>query len=382
MACGQAAAQSSVVRPGELGLTVTVENSGQTPFVREMVLIRIRGMYRRHITLEKLEQPDLDGFSWAQLGPDSWTRGVVAGRPVKIFERRMALYPTRPGRLDIGPFVHHLTLTDEDNGWFAHDVRSEPVAIEVDPAPADAGWWFPVLSLQISDNWSNPATQLEEGQGVLRVIRVDALGAMPDMIPPMPELSSPSALIFPHPEKRLVEQTPFGPLTRAFWRWTIRPTNGTSAIVEPLRVPFYDTRNRVARVAEISAQRIAYADRAIPEPEPAAVADLPGLAAGLAAAAAFLGGLAVAARGRRFELRTRLARVRALDPLAWRMRRAARQGDAAGVRRAAAAMLRRDAAQSPPRKLGDLAAIDRHIFGPEGAGTDLKSLADAFLRRR
>ncbi|MGB0903693.1 MAG: hypothetical protein ACPGVJ_02235, partial [Mangrovicoccus sp.] len=208
--CGPALAQSGAVRPGELALSVTVENTGHTPYEREMVMIRIRGAYRRHITLEKLEQPDLDGFSWAQLGPDHWSEERINGRPVKVFERRMALYPTRSGRLTIGPFIHHLTLTDEGDDWFDHDVKSEPITVDVDPAPADTQWWFPVFSLEISDNWSNPATQLQEGEGVLRVIRLEALGAMPDMIPPMPQMHSPSALIFPHPEKRLVEQTPYG----------------------------------------------------------------------------------------------------------------------------------------------------------------------------
>lgn len=380
---GQAGAQSSEVRPGELALSVAVETSDATPFVREMVMIRIRGQYRRHITLEKLEQPALDGFSWAQLGQDSWTEETVAGRPVKVFERRMALYPSRAGPLTIGPFVHHLTLTDEGDNWFPYDVTSEPISIEIAPAPADTAWWFPVLSLQISDTWSNPATQLQEGEGVLRVIRLEALGAMPDMIPPMPDLTSPSALIYPHPEQRLVEQTPFGPVTYAFWRWTIRPTNGTSAIIEPIQVPFYDTRSRVARVAEISAQRIAYADRTIAAAAPvAAERPLPRRVTGGAAAITFLGGLGIAIRGRRLELRSRLIRIGALDPLTWRMRGAARRGDAPAVRRAVVDYLTRQSPPAPPSTGQALAALDRHIYGPKkGASSDLTALVNQVLRR-
>ena len=85
-----------------------------------MILVTIRGSYRRHITRERVEQPPLDGFSWSQLGPDRWYEERIRGRPVKMFERRMALYPERAGELTIGAFTHHLTLTDEGDEWFEH----------------------------------------------------------------------------------------------------------------------------------------------------------------------------------------------------------------------------------------------------------------------
>lgn len=371
-----ALAQSRDVAPEDLHLEVTVAGSGATPFTQEMVLVTIRGSYRRHITRERLEQPPLEGFNWMQLGTDAWHEEAVRGRPVKVFERRMALFPERAGRLEIGPFVHHLTLTDETGNWFDHDVRSAPVAIEVAPAPATDGWWFPVRRLQISDEWSNAPDQLAPGEGVLRVIRLEAVGASPDMIPPMPELHSPSGMVFAHPEKRLVELSPEGPVTYAFWRWTVRPGNGASAILEPIDVPFYDTRDRVARVARISAQRVAYEQAAPPAggmdgaPE---AAGLPGWGAALAAAAAFAAGLAALLAGRRMTGRM----PRPLDPLALRLRARARAGDGAGLRRAAAAMLRRDGPQPERERL--LSQLDSALFARGAAPVDLREFARAFV---
>lgn len=375
-------AQSLEVRPGELALTVEVEDTGHVPLVGEQVILTIRGEYRRHITRERLAQPDLAGFNWSQLGSDSWTEERIDGQTVKVFRRRMALYPDRAGRLEIGPFTHNLTLTDEGDDWFAHPVLSDPVSLEVAPAPATDGWWFPVRRLQISDQWSNAPDQLKPGEGVLRVIRLEAHGVTPEMVPPMPDLTSPSAMIFPHPAQRLVELTPEGPVTYAFWRWTIRPGNDVSTIVEPISVSYFDTVNRVAREATISPQRIAYGDvapAAAPvEAEPPPEAKLPGAEAALAGIATLLTLVWIGFRGRV----VKWTRPPALfDPLAYRIKSAARRGDAAALRAAARTFSRRE--PKAEATLGNLLrTLDLAIFDPARDAPDLRKFARRFLRAR
>ncbi|MEM9628897.1 MAG: hypothetical protein AAGA21_21890 [Pseudomonadota bacterium] len=381
----QASAQSSSVQPGELSLSIEVEaEENQTPFTREMVLVTIRGQYRRHITREVLEQPDFDGFNWAQLGPDKWIEERINGKNYKIFERRMAIYPNRPGELTIGAFTHRLTLTDEGDGWFEHEVKSAPVTIDVLPEPAIGDWWFPVRTLRVSDEWSNAPAQLKPGEGVLRVVRLEALGVTPEMIPPMPELISPSALIFPHPEKRLVELSPAGPITYAFWRWTIRPTNNTSAIVEPLTFSYFDTTHREHRAVSISAQRVAYSESAVDadlvaDPQETS-ARLPGWPESMAAAVLLLGAIWAALRGRRLTWRHVPPALSWLDPVALRLRIAAWREDAREVRRAAAAMMARDGVGRHPHRQDALASLDETIFGRRADNTELKNFARRFLR--
>lgn len=374
--------QSREVLPEQLQLSVEVEQTGHQPYRGEMILVTIRGSYRRHITRERVEQPSLDGFSWSQLGPDRWYEERIRGRPVKIFERRMALYPERAGELTIGAFAHHLTLTDEGDEWFEHSVHSEPVEISVAPAPAPASEWFPVRRLRISDDWSNAPDQLAPGEGVLRVLRIEALGAMPGMIPPMPDLHSPSGLIFAHPEKRLVELTPEGPMTYAFWRWTIRPGNDTSAIVEPIRLRYFDTVGRVPHEVTISAQRVAYGTVLPTSSKVAPLREtrLPGASQAVLGGAVFLLGLWLAVRGWRIDGLNRLQRFAPLDPLARQMRRAARAGDARALRRAAALMLARDGPH--PARLALLGRLDRAIFAAAPMTLDLPDMARAFTSAR
>lgn len=375
------AAQSKTVLPSDLTLWIEVEETPHTPLVKEMVLITIRGIYRRHITREKLVQPDFDGFSWTQLGNDDWREERLNGEKVKTFRRRMAIYPDRAGQLTIGAFTHQLTLTDERDDWFEHAIRSEPVTIDVAPAPEADGWWFPVKQLKISDQWSNAPDQLKPGEGVLRVVRIEALGVTPEMLPPMPELSSPSAMIFPHPEKRFVELSPNGPLSFAFWRWTIRPSNDISTIVEPLSFDYFDTTNRVARNVTISTQRVAYGDvvpdaapppDAMPEP-----ARLPGWRSLAVAGIVVLAGTLYGCGGRQLTGLRALQGFGYFDPLARQMRQAARQGRVQDVRRAAAAMLRRDGPSERRMKL--LRRLDRAVFGRDDSLCPLVPFARSFL---
>lgn len=374
--------QSTTVLPSELVLSATVEPMDHMPVTREMIVITIRGVYRRHITLEKLVQPDFEGFSWTQLGPDSWHEERLNGEKVKILTRRMAIYPDRPGDLTIAPFTQELTLVDENDAWFEHEIHSEPLHLTVAPAPESSDWWFPVRRLRISDRWSNAPDQLAPGEGVLRIVQIEALGVTPEMIPPMPELTSPSAMIFPHPEKRLVELTPEGPMTYAFWRWTIQPTNDTSTIVEPMSFEYFDTTTREAREVTVSAQRVAYGS-VVPEAsslqpaEPPAPYPLPGWPAALLAAGVFAIGLGGSFWGRRFTGRRALERYSLFDPLRQSLRRAARRKDLSGVRQTAAAILRRDGGS--PEKRALLHDLDRSVFDPRKTPADLQDFVRHFL---
>lgn len=378
-----ATAQTSKVFPGELGLEVSVEVAERLPYEREMILLNIRGVFRRHITRENLEQPDFEGFNWAQLGPDSWKEERLEGEKVKVFERRMAIFPNRSGTLEIGAFTHKLTLTDENDDWFEHQIVSEPLKVQVAPPPVASDWWFPVRSLRITDDWSNAPDQLAAGEGVLRVVRLDALGATPEMTPPMPNLTSPSAMIFPHPEKRLVELTPEGPLTHIFWRWTIRPSNDVSTIVEPLSFDYFDTTHDIARDVTITAQRVAYGE--VSGSTPAAVsaemvrtpAALPDWQAVLAALVVFFAGGLIGIH-RTFAISYKnWAPFGVLDPLVRQFKRSARARDIAGTRRAAMELMQRDGKSRS--RLDLIEAFDRAVFNPARPSFDLADFSRKFL---
>jgi len=372
----QLSAQTREVFPDQLDLAVNVEKTVADPYVGELVLVTIEGTYRRHITREVLMQPELSGFSWSQLGQDAWFEKTERGIKVKGFRRRMALFPDEHGDLEIPAFTHRLTLLDEQNKWFEHDIVSEPIKVKVVPKPQTEGWWLPVKRLQISDAWSNPPDQLKAGEGVLRMIRIEAVGVSPDFLPPMPELKSPSALIFPHPEKRLVELSPEGPISMAFWRWTIQPHQPPSAVLEPLEIEYYDTVHRKPRKAIISPQRIAYNDtELVPialEPEVGNNRDL--LARGAIFMAVLLGVGAVLFQ-REMDGIPAVLRKLGLDRQSRALARAARQGNVATARNAARAL-----AGENPQAHAVLERFDASVYSPDAPQPDLRAFRRDLLK--
>lgn len=252
--------------PDEIRLTLEFEPLPETLFDGEMVMLTIKGAYRLPITLERLEQPDLAGFDWMQLGEDRWFNTLVDGQSVVNLERRMALFPVRDGTLEIGAFTHHLTLLSASGRRFEFGAQSNELTLDVAPKPESA-WWFPARALEVSDVWSNPPERLARGQGVLRVVTVTAQGVEPELIPPMPDLTGAGAHIFPHPERRIVTLGPLGPITRAFWRWTIRPEAESAGYLDPVQIAYFDTVAREAKQITLSAQRVGYrgSGRAAPQ---------------------------------------------------------------------------------------------------------------------
>lgn len=367
------------VRDGDIVLKITAEKMAETPYVGEMILLTIEGTYRLPITLEKLEQPDFEGFSWMQLGLDHWFESDIRGRKVKNMRRRMAVFPERAGRLEIGSFVHHLTLLDETGQRFQYDAVSEPVRVDAKPTPEVDSWWFPIRGLEITDNWSNAPDQLENGEGTLRVVSIRALGVSPEMLPPMPELKSPSAHIFPHPEKRLTDLTPEGPVAIAFWRWTVKPAQPPSAILEPIELDYFDTRFREQRTVSIAAQRIAFGDAG---PLAAVETEQPYSPAGLLWLGVVLVGLVAgtvpAISGRAAAPLSRvIARLRP-DQNLRAFRKAARAGDLAAMRRAAARLDK--AAEPDPARRDLLARLDEQLYSSDGTVEfDNREFARRFL---
>jgi hypothetical protein len=258
LVCTPGLAQTSVAAE-DMRLELVLEERAHPPFAEEMILLKIIGAYRLPITLEKLIQPDLEGFNWMQLGEDIWYRERENGLDTLKFERRMALFPHEAGTFTIGPFAHELSLLSRSGQRFDHRLVSDTVSLTVRAPPDRAAWWFPTRKLEIEDRWSNAPEGLAEGSSALRIVTLTVEGTEPARIPPMPDLTAAGAFVFPQPEQRIVSLGPGGPITRVFWRWTVRPAQTTAGYLNPIDVSYFDTQTQEAKTITLSAQRVAYA---------------------------------------------------------------------------------------------------------------------------
>lgn len=378
---------AQALEPGDLTLTVTPELSGNAqPFAREMVLLRLRGVYRTTILLEEMRQPALTNFSWTQLGRDNWSRTQLPdGQTALQFERVVAIFPQHTGTFTIEPFVHKLTISDDGERKVV-DVRSDPIAFPVEPWKAETGgpdapepWWLPARDVTITDSWEPDPETITTGETTRRIVTLQAQGLLAEGLPPRPILRTRGILTFAGPVKRETIITPGGPVARATYQWDIKAGVREVIPLEAIRIPWFDTMTRTMREAEIPARQIggglAERESDLPPPAPAS---WPMIAA--SALAAFGLGLALIGFG------TGAGRLRLDGASRRKLRRAVRAGDAEGFR-----SVLTGAMQSQPELAAawredsvaqaGLASLDRSVFGrDEAALPDLSALERRFAK--
>ena len=390
---------AQTVKPGDLRLELSFEERSGPLYRGEMILLKVRGFFKIRIAREKLIQATLDGFDWMQLGEDQWSKDTSQGGEILQYERVIALFPNRVGTIAIEPFLHELELWTQNGKRFGYELESDTLSIDVAERPQSDDWWLPARRISVNDRWSNAPDKLGTGEGALRVVTITAQGVLPEQLPPMPVLGSAGALVFPHPEVRETRLYRSGPVTRVFWRWTVRPENPPSAYLEPIRLPYFDTKARAQKEIVIAAQRIAMTEEAVADY--LARADDESIAAmdeetatknepfeliggaGVVAPLGLLGGFIIGLIGLMPKLRWRrpksygeiLRRFRR-DPDLVAVGRAARTDDVAATRAAIVRLIDRRKGNTARMRLA-LLDLDRSVFGQPRKQADLKSVTKA-----
>jgi hypothetical protein len=374
----------------DVRLEVVPETKGADPFPNELVLLRIRGVYRPLVNISHLVQPSLVNFGWTNLTRDTSFDTEFDGFPARGFERTLAVFPEKSGELEIGSFTHKLTVVD-GSGYRLVEVRSPPVKLKVAEWQGPGGprdpnrWWLPSSEVRVTDNWSADPNHVARGETVRRTVTIEADGVTAEQLPPPPVMRSAGVISFRGPIDRETRVTEAGPVARAIYRWDMRPTTAFPAIVEAIPISWFDTKSRTLRETMIPAQRMAWtaAGPAAEQATPAQEKPSGFMVAG-AGALAFIVGLAALLVGTGAGSGLPSLPPRALLALklaAWR-------GDAAGVRAAITTLARGDRAAgwtSEPGVRSGLADLDRHLFdAPAAPKPNLRRLAKAVdaARRR
>lgn len=346
---------------GHAELIIDVPRGGAFP--SEMLKLRVHSTIRGFVALEDLIQPDLVDLDWKQLGPDAWSYVMEKGLRVNSFERAMAVYAQRSGRITVAPFKHHVTLVDTNGLRAEHELRTNPVTLDIRPLPPDAAdWWLPARSLTVTDSWDKRPDRLSLGETARRTVVIEAAGIGIERLPPAPKMRAPGIISFAAPAERSSHVTAEGPLSRVTYRWDIRPVSADAATLPAVEIPWFDTLARRNRIATIPETRISLAGADLRDEETGRVLlsrRFSPMNFCLAAVAAFVWGLGAAWLWRRFGAGG--ARQVALNKL----RRSAYKGDPEAFKTSLLALPSLLDGPDDPKLRSDLAALDRHLFGRE-----------------
>jgi hypothetical protein len=357
------------------------------PVVGEMIPLTIRGEYTGRIALESLTFPDSGAYDWVQLARDQWRNERVEGRAVKVFERRLALFPRHAGPVTIGPLTHRLTVVTSDGGREVLDVQAAPLTINIATFPAK-GLALAAKSLIVEDDLSTAPGKLLDGETLIRRVTLRAEGTLPHLLPPRPVIRQPWLISFTAPEIRKVKPTPQGPETTIVWEWHLRPKTGEPGVLPPFEIPWFDTGTRRLRKAEIPAIPFGYASfstnvagtsRLSPSQKFAAFG---ALGAGLVTGLLFVSATFSLRRSNAF-LRV-LKRCSPINPTRRKLKAAAKQQDLMALRSAVERYLERRRELGLPDVEGATARLDQAIYGEPSASQtfDPQNFVRALLRRR
>lgn len=252
---------------------------------------------------------------------------------------------------------------------------ARPVEISVGAFPKERGWKLAAHDVTLTNELSTDPARLRDGETVTRRVTLRAAGALPEMLPPRPVVSENWLITFAAPVERRLTLTAEGPVAEAIWTWQFRPETGEPGVIPPVTIPFFNTETRRMDAVEIAALPIGYASFFTGQIRTGRFAASDVLPIALALAAGLGAGLALLLRFRVPET-TRAGWARALrrrSPLlAWRIRRAARQGDLLALRRLLA--------EARPEATAAAALVERAIYAPD-ARFDAEATLKALRRK-
>ena len=401
--------------PGEADVFITGEVDFSESYVQAQVLYRIK-VYRAVPTRQPaLRDPEFGGAEVLieMAGSERSYDALLNGRTYNVVERVYAVFPQESGEVTISPARFEARVLRDGRITGRKVFESEAQTIRVLPIPEPpAGFpdaaWLPARDLELEDNWSRQPDDLKAGEPITRVITIKALGQLETQIPAIEPPTVSGVNVYPdRPElSRELELGGIRGIRKD--QYAIIGVDAGLMTLPALRLPWWDVEAGEWKVAELPERSIGILPaREAPIVDPAPTVEAPGDDAEETAAVSLgsgfwklvaqvvgalwlltLGAWWLSSRPRREP------REPAPPPLHKQQarhlkaaRKAALEGDGAGVRQAMLDWARLQWPDDTPRSIGALASrvsapladeltrLSRAAYGPGGRGWDGEALA-------
>ena len=327
-----------------------------------------------------------------KLGEDSAYVTSRGGRSFKVRERRYAIFPQQPGSLTIGPVTFEAMVIPDRGFSRVQRFRSDVLELDVKPAVAppsslDGAAWLPAQKVTLTEQWSDPKSDVAVGIPRTRTIVIEGVGLLETQLPDIPLESQPGVRQYADQPELDREVTSDGLKSRRSVSYAVIAQTPGEITLAGVRLPWWNVSTQRWEVAELPPRALNVtpaADAAEPLPavtEDAVVAPGPEAARERSSywpwissilAAAWLLTLALwwRARTRRSRAPTASAAAKpdakpVLRKIVRDLRSACSVNDPATARNALLDYAEARFAPTPPRSLGALAALLPHAVAHE-----------------
>lgn len=190
--------------PGEADIFVTTEVDHTESFVQAQVLYRVK-VYRAVATRQpRLSEPSIGGVEVLieSAGEERSYESMLNGKSYNVVERVYALFPQESGTILIESARFEARVLRNGRITGRKIFESAPVGVTVNPIPSPPAdypdaVWFPAKSVVLTEDWSREPGSLPAGEPITRHIMVTAVGQLSTQIPVIEPASSDNIKIYP-----------------------------------------------------------------------------------------------------------------------------------------------------------------------------------------
>ena len=269
--------EPSYAPPGVAEVFLTSEVDFNETYVQAQVLLTIK-IYRSVATRQPaLRDPTVTGVEVLSetAGDDRSYEAVIDGTAYNVVERVYALYPQESGSIEISPARFEARVLRNGRITGRKVFESEPQVITVQsipPRPAEFpdAVWLPARDLQISEDWSRDPEEVKAGEPLTRHVTISALGQLETQIPALETPAAAGINVYPDkPElSRRVESGGIRGVRKD--QYAMIGVIAGVVTLPALEVPWWNTETsewQVARLPERSITIQPSGDAPAPEPE-------------------------------------------------------------------------------------------------------------------
>jgi len=227
-------------------------------YVQEQLILTVQLFFRGSLIRGELSDPQHPNARIEPLGKQKEFSRFRDGERYRVVERRYALFPQKPGPLNL-PAIRFEGQAREADGSlkFLRD-SAQLFEVQVNDVPAEFSGttWLPATSLTMAEAGMPPTLNLNTGDNITRTLSLQATGLPSEALPPLPESVPDGLRSYPENPQRDTSVGPDGITSTLTQTRALVPVKAGQLTLPAIRIPWWDTESDSEKVAVIPAQTL------------------------------------------------------------------------------------------------------------------------------
>ncbi len=255
-------------------LFVEAEATPASAYVQSQIVYTVRLFQGVDIREGGLSEPHIDDAVVERLGDDATYTTTRNGRQYRVTERRYAIFPQTSGELVIPPTVLTAQIVDSrGSGQVSPDpfsrffqqpalrpvrLRTKPVHVQVQPKPAAAGstWWLPAESVTLRESWTPATPKFRVGESVTRTLTLETVGVTGAQLPQIAAEDVDGIKRYADQPVTATGNNGSSLVGTRTEKVALVPTRAGRMVLPEIRIAWWDTHQNKTRVAVLPSRTI------------------------------------------------------------------------------------------------------------------------------